>query len=88
MGVDVNHGSLSTARVSGPISDERYRHKPWRAQLRVQQPSKSPVRKSSKRVMLLIIPPFLCQLASVTAAEGRCKSAAMKESITGAMDGK
>ena len=77
-GVDVNHGSPSTARVSGPISDERYRHKLQQAQLRVQQSSESPPRKSSKRVMLLIIPTFLSQFASVTAAEGRCKSAAME----------
>lgn len=77
-GVDVNHGSPSTARVSGPISDECYRHKLWQAQLRVQQPSESPAKMSSKRVMLLIIPTFLCQFASVTAAEGRCKSAAME----------
>lgn len=77
-GIDVNHGSLSIAWVSGPISDERYRHKLRQAQLGVQQPSESPGRKCSKRVMLLFTPTFLCQFASVTAAEGRCKSAAME----------
>lgn len=74
----VNHTGLSTARVSNPISDEFYRHTLQQAQLGAQQPSESPARRSSKRVMLLIIPTFLCQFASITAAEGRCKSAAVE----------
>lgn len=77
-GVDVNHSGLSTARVSNPISDEFYRHTLQQAQLRAQQPSESPARRSSKRVMLLIIPTFLCQFASITAAEGRCRIAAVE----------
>ena len=75
-GVDVNRGSLSPASVSGPMSDERYRHKLQQAQLGVQQPSESPARKSSKRVMLLTTPTFLCRFSSITAAEGTCKIAA------------
>lgn len=76
--IGVNHGSLGTDWVSSPISDERYQHKLQQAQLGVQQPSDTPGRKSSKRVVLVIIPAFLCQFASVTAAESRCKNAAME----------